>query len=106
MLAGEDAPKSIRVTLTTGPLELSQQDLKRLSWEQHVHIWRVCLHLERGHKTGQQMYAALRTCTVLARRWSTWVSARLHLPGTSLSVVLAVRAMRGIDHVPSDSGKA
>ena len=31
----------MHVTLSTGPLELSQADLQRLSWEQHVHIWKV-----------------------------------------------------------------
>ena len=40
-MAGEDAPRSIRVTLSTGPLTLSQQDLKGLSWDQHIHIWKV-----------------------------------------------------------------
>ena len=31
------------MTLSTGPLTLTQQDLKGLSWDQHIHIWKVPL---------------------------------------------------------------
>ena len=42
LYAGEDAPKRMRITLSTGPLDLQLADLKALTWEQHVHIWKAC----------------------------------------------------------------
>ena len=47
LYAEEDAPKRMRITLSTGPLDLQLADLKALTWEQHVHIWKVrgpCVH--------------------------------------------------------------
>lgn len=57
LYAGEDAPKRMRITLATGPLDLQLADLKALTWEQHVHIWKV------SHLT-QALWLAWPSCSM------------------------------------------
>ena len=41
LFGGGDMPGTVSITLTSGRLSLTQQDLRGLTWDQHTHIWRV-----------------------------------------------------------------
>ena len=39
--AGEDTPQSITLSLTTGQLTLTREQLRTLSWTSHTAVWKV-----------------------------------------------------------------
>ena len=41
VFSGEDTPQSISLTLRSGTLELTRDQLASLSWSDHVTIWKV-----------------------------------------------------------------
>ena len=48
--------------------QLSQADLQRLSWEQHVHIWKACVqHLMQANLSTRAARAQSRTVGALHR---------------------------------------
>lgn len=44
VFGGEDTPQSITLTLSTGPIELAREQLEKLTWSEHVAIWKVCCY--------------------------------------------------------------
>lgn len=43
--AGEDTPQSITLSLTTGQLTLTREQLRTLSWTSHTAVWKVRLDI-------------------------------------------------------------
>lgn len=47
VFAGEDMPTSISLTLRSGPIELTREQLENLSWSDHVALWKVSFRIAR-----------------------------------------------------------